>query len=150
VITKEFVLAGKAVFTIEIPEAFAAQYSTPPHYTFRVRHKKANGNYGEAWFVMLLTGPDNTSDYTYVGMLDRATGQVNLTRASQYDEGCMAVRLFNRVTARLWANEGDKIEAAGFKLHHEGKCCRCGRKLTVPASIESGIGPECAAMVNAA
>jgi hypothetical protein len=30
---------------------------------------------------------------------------------------------------------------------HEGKCCRCGRKLTVPASIASGIGPECATKI---
>lgn len=27
---------------------------------------------------------------------------------------------------------------------HEGQCGRCGRELTVPESIKSGIGPECA------
>lgn len=26
----------------------------------------------------------------------------------------------------------------------EGNCARCGRKLTVPASINNGLGPECA------
>jgi hypothetical protein len=26
---------------------------------------------------------------------------------------------------------------------HEGSCARCGKKLTVPESIESGFGPEC-------
>lgn len=26
---------------------------------------------------------------------------------------------------------------------HEGTCCRCGRKLTHPESIEIGFGPEC-------
>lgn len=29
-------------------------------------------------------------------------------------------------------------------VRHEGKCGRCGRKLTVPESIDRGIGPECA------
>lgn len=27
---------------------------------------------------------------------------------------------------------------------YEGRCSRCGRKLTVPASIHHGLGPECA------
>jgi hypothetical protein len=31
----------------------------------------------------------------------------------------------------------------GYKIQHEGKCCRCGRTLTTPESIERGIGPEC-------
>lgn len=26
----------------------------------------------------------------------------------------------------------------------EGRCCRCGRELTVPASIHAGMGPDCA------
>ena len=33
-------------------------------------------------------------------------------------------------------------------LQHIGKCCKCGRKLTDPKSIELGIGPECAKAIN--
>ena len=29
-------------------------------------------------------------------------------------------------------------------IRHEGRCGRCGRKLTTPASIDTGIGPVCA------
>jgi predicted metal-dependent hydrolase len=36
----------------------------------------------------------------------------------------------------------------GFNVHHEGKCGRCGRLLTVPSSIESGIGPECSKIMR--
>lgn len=32
---------------------------------------------------------------------------------------------------------------------HEGRCGRCGRRLTVPESIESGFGPECIKHVEA-
>ncbi len=28
-------------------------------------------------------------------------------------------------------------------IYHEGKCCKCGMPLTVPESIDSGIGPDC-------
>jgi len=29
------------------------------------------------------------------------------------------------------------------EVWHEGRCARCGRRLTVPESISSGFGPEC-------
>jgi hypothetical protein len=29
------------------------------------------------------------------------------------------------------------------EIWHEGRCGRCGRKLTVPDSIAIGIGPDC-------
>jgi hypothetical protein len=30
-----------------------------------------------------------------------------------------------------------------MELWHEGRCGKCGRALTVPESIESGLGPVC-------
>jgi hypothetical protein len=41
----------------------------------------------------------------------------------------------------LWAHIDDLPES--LEIWHEGSCLRCGRKLTVPESIESGYGPEC-------
>ena len=29
------------------------------------------------------------------------------------------------------------------EIWHEGKCGKCGRPLTVPSSIENGLGPSC-------
>jgi hypothetical protein len=29
------------------------------------------------------------------------------------------------------------------EVMHEGRCACCGRPLTVPESIERGIGPDC-------
>jgi len=34
-----------------------------------------------------------------------------------------------------------------IEIWHEGRCGKCGRQLTVPSSIESGIGPECSKML---
>lgn len=34
--------------------------------------------------------------------------------------------------------------AERVQFWHEGRCCMCGRPLTHPASIASGIGPDCA------
>jgi hypothetical protein len=32
----------------------------------------------------------------------------------------------------------------GVEVRHSGKCGRCNRTITTPASVDSGIGPECA------
>lgn len=142
-IGKEFISAGNAVFTLEIPSDFAESHGTPNHYTFKVRKKEADDRFPETCFVSLLTGPENTSDYSYLGILNPSEGTVRLTAKSRVTDESMVVKLLRRVLSRLWKDEGNAIESAGFKLHHEGKCGRCGRMLTVPESIESGIGPEC-------
>jgi hypothetical protein len=33
-------------------------------------------------------------------------------------------------------------------VHHENHCGRCGRTLTVPESVERGIGPDCLAKMS--
>ena len=135
-INKAFVLAGDATFTVALPDG--------GHYTYRVQHIKANDRWPESYFVKLLTGPDNESSYTYMGKLDPVSSLTHTTAKSAYRDDSLVVRLLNRVLARVWANDHAAYETHGYRTHHEGRCGRCGRKLTVPSSIESGIGPECA------
>jgi hypothetical protein len=142
-VSREFLTAGKAIFTIECPAAFSSEQLMKPHYTFRVRFKKGTNGYADALFIDLLVGPDNSHDYRYLGIISQ-DGTLRTT-AKSCQEGCSKiVKLVARVLRRIWDGDGDKIEAAGFKVHHEGTCGRCGRLLTVPESVESGIGPECA------
>jgi hypothetical protein len=104
---------------------------------------EGNDRWPEAFFLKLLTGPDNTEDYTYLGKLDDYTGQVRTTAKSENYRDSRTLKLLNRVLARVWCDDHAAFTQHGYQLHHEGKCGRCGRKLTVPASVESGIGPEC-------
>lgn len=139
-VTQQFVLAGEATFTIASPDG--------KHRTYRVEHVAGTDRWPEAYFVKTLVGPDNTSDYAYLGKLDTFTGQVSTTSKSKSWEGTMRLRLLNRVLARIWCADHAAYEKHGYKVHHMGKCGRCGRALTVPASIESGIGPECAKIMS--
>ena len=132
-LTKDFITAGRAIFTVES--------KTGERYTYRVSHKEGDGGWPDAWFVSLLTGPCNEADYTYLGMLDPATGGVRLTKASKYTDDTVPVKVVRWALGLVWA---DRELPPGYALHHEGRCGRCGRTLTVPESIESGIGPECA------
>src|ERR1019366_4832357 len=49
----------------------------------------------------------------------------------------------------LWDRVLRGLLPANLEVWHEGKCGRCGRKLTVPESIERGIGPECERLMAA-
>lgn len=142
-LTKDFILAGKAIFTLEIPESYRVNRQVPPHYTFKVNRKDQSATYPEAWFIYLLTGPDNTSDYTYMGQVLPFNGDVHLTVRSKYKGDTLVVKLIRRALACVWSGDTRDMVAAGFKLHHEGRCGCCGAPLTVPESIESGFGPVC-------
>lgn len=140
-LNREFILAGKAIFTLEIPEYFQIQNGCKPHYTYRVTHKEANGRFPEAYFVSMLTGPDNTSDYSYIGMLAKETGEIWFTAKSPREN--MPIRLLRRAISNVWNGTIDNLHQYGFHVHHESRCGRCARMLTTPQSVESGYGPEC-------
>jgi len=142
---KEFFAAGKATFTLAVPSEFVEAHGVKPHYTFKVEHAEANGRWPENWFVKLLSGSDNETDYKTFGMLNPETGQLRLTRKTNLNDESWVVRLLRRVFANVYAGTPERIEDAGFHVHHEGRCGRCGRKLTVPSSVETGLGPVCLA-----
>ena len=133
--TKQFVLAGDAIFTLDTPDK--------GHYTFRVTHLPANERWPESYFVKMLTGPDNTKNYSYVGKLDPETGAVATTAKSAKFEGTFPHRLLNRILARVWADDHAAYTAHGYATHHAGFCGRCARVLTTPESVSRGYGPEC-------
>ena len=125
-LTMQFVLGGKAIFTIDNGKG--------KHYTFSVKRKE------NRWFVSLLTGPDNSNDFTYIGMLNER-GNFFLTKASKMTLDSVPVKVFSW---SIKVMQGESTLPEGYSIRHEGKCCRCGRRLTNPESLDTGIGPECA------
>lgn len=126
------IFAGRATFTVHGPDV---------HYTFKVSKPKGK----QVYFVNLLTGPDNLSDYTYIGVLDKDLF-LRLTRASRFRADSRPVKAFN------WAmkviGEGKRVLPEGYGINHAGRCMRCARPLTHPDGIDPngpryGYGQEC-------
>lgn len=113
-------------------------------YTYKVRQSEKQEGRDQVHFVKLLGGPDNTSDYFYMGTIFNQR-DFRLTRKSSLRKDSNPVIVFNYVFSRLV--DGRPLPEC-VEIWHEGRCCRCGRKLTVPESIEAGIGPECAGRVS--
>ena len=131
-LSKEFILAGKAIFTVSNDKG--------EHYTFRITKKERNDDKGHIWFAALLTGPDNTSCYTYMGTVNHISGIPHTTQKSQFSKNSKPFLVLRWALGIVW---GRNKLPEGYGLHHMGKCARCARPLTTPESIERGIGPEC-------
>jgi hypothetical protein len=138
----DFMLAGSATLTIQTLSGL--------HRTYKVKLAK-NRSDGPAnaplrWFVNLLTGPDNTGDYTYVGLLeqDHRPGTVlrfRLTKASAFTRESPPAVWFSRFIDALTTEDPMRLKRG--RVFHEGRCGKCNRKLTDPESIKLGLGPIC-------
>lgn len=73
------------------------------------------------------------------------TGDWNQLAAREAADGPQIRRAFLWALPYLW--RGAALPAPG-RIYHLGRCGRCGRALTVPSSVESGFGPECAGRVG--
>jgi hypothetical protein len=116
------------------------------HYTYRIRQatdKKSGDPVPGLYFVNVLTkGSADEGNFIYVGLI--RDGKFTLTRNSGFAADSGLVHAFYY----FWAQTTDI--PAQLVVRHEGKCGRCGRTLTVPSSIDAGIGPECAAKMEGA
>jgi len=91
-------------------------------------------------FVAVLTGSDNTSDYTYLGQILRQPHpRYEHGRKSRIGPDAPSAKAAQWYRSRLFGG-GD---LSTVEVWHDGSCARCGRDLTDPLSVRRGIGPEC-------
>jgi hypothetical protein len=121
--------------------------STDEHRTFQVKTQKDDAKFmpGKR-LVSILSGSDNTRDYTSFGLINSG-GSITLWRKLQ---GSPAYRAYSHMLQHPEVYEDCCTEKAplGYEFLFSGTCRKCNRKLTCPESIHSGIGPVCAANIT--
>lgn len=128
---RAFIEAGHATVT-------AVSVASGVRFTYRIRASDD----GKVFFVGVLSGPDNESSYTYLGII--RDGVFRRTGKSAISEVAPSHQAFRWMYKKLTYEQlPDSIE-----IWHEGRCGRCGLKLTVPESIQSGYGPECIKIIR--
>lgn len=144
-IRPEFILAGEAVFTV------SNQSGT--HYTYRVYKTEPSAQYPTpSYFMQYKSGP-NEDDFTYMGRLHNlhiSLGPtLTKTRNSKISPTADSWRVAQWALQVVWQTSSGKYKMpAGYSIKHEGRCGKCGRALTHPASLDTGIGPDCAASMG--
>jgi hypothetical protein len=126
---KRFVTAGKATFTL-------SSTRTGARFTYKVSAIK---DAPARFFVALLTGPDNTNDYAYIGLIDNL--KFRRTAKSKASEDAPSIKAIGFFCEQVLARD---TMPACLEVRHEGRCGRCHHPLTTPESIDRGIGPDCA------
>ena len=134
-IALDYIMAGKAKVTLESLE-------TKARFTYKITKKESTNaeKPGFIYFVSVYKG----SDSVYAGLISYnenidkfvyVQGQKGKLPAS--DQSIKA--LLYTINMLLKKKNDIKVN-----IYHCGVCGRCGRQLTTPESIMSGIGPECA------
>ena len=143
-----YVMGGRAVltlvssasgqrFTFSVEMKTVRQLDNESDEKFEARRREAMSG---VRFVKVLTGPDNTHDYSYIGHINDRR-EFRLDRRSAFDASAPSVRAWMWFWSVL-TNHREKLDQ--IEVWHNGRCSRCGRELTVPESVQSGLGPVCA------
>jgi Family of unknown function (DUF6011) len=134
---KAYALAGNATITLQ-------SLKTQQHFTYKVKLAEVQPGSTRTpeptWFVNLLCdGSADDGSFRYLGLVQN--GQFRLTRASKAGLDAPSVKAFRFFLGLTELHQQ-------LVVRHEGRCGRCGRTLTVPESIDRGIGPECASKME--
>lgn len=140
---RRFILGGKAIFTL--------QFRDGSHTTYKVQSAKresrsnwSTGNQDKTrYFVSALYGSDNANDYFYIGMIFRESNGRNNFAATAKSGAKPGSIVFDRFNLLWQTLESTNSLPEVVRFFHAGRCGFCGRLLTHPESLASGIGPEC-------
>ena len=126
--------AGRAVFTLLNRQAGT-------HCTFKVRQlrdKEDRKKLLPIFYVYVSLLGDKETGYRFAATYF-ANGSYKLGRDISPTDQLAKVMVFIH---QALSNPA-MLSQRSVSLLHEGKCCRCGRPLTHPESIDIGFGPDC-------
>lgn len=120
---------------LEIPQGtFTVEHTDGSYETVKIK-THLEGTMAGKTIASFLSGPDNESSFTGFAFID-PSGRIKVwSRFANIDR-----RWIEAVEIVLSGDNGAAREAYAIR---SGKCSICGRKLTVPASLHQGMGPEC-------
>ena len=133
------ILAGRSVLTVRSKK-------TGERFTYRFARPKPEKDKPRPVWISVLSGPDNNHHWSMIGTFWPEQANSPHQFKLKLSPKCMLGGSSPAVLGAAWAvchvPQADVLLEQG-EWWHEGRCGRCGRRLTVPESIETGFGPEC-------
>ncbi len=124
---RQYVLAGYAVVTFR-------NALTGNRFTYKVRRPDDDHPH----FVSIRTA---SGDWSFMG---------TIFDGETYRHGKRTEVVYDSKVAVTWRWLWDRIDdlPPEIEVWHQGRCMRCGRRLTVPESIQTGYGPICSELLG--
>jgi hypothetical protein len=144
------ILAGRSILTVQ-------SHKTSNRFTFRFSRPDEEPDRKRPIWVSMYGGTGgylaqeaDRRAWTFLGTIwpphpNDAAQRFNYTHSPKspiWDSTTIEHRTVRWITYHLSSHVDQLMEDADW--WHEGVCGRCGRRLTVPTSIETGFGPDCA------
>lgn len=127
-----YMFGGNAVVTVQ-------SVVTNKHYTYRIWTKKDDTSFGDNRTPLYFVGVRAGERYRYIGYIK----DDELRAGNKGTPGADSFKAFQWLLRQVTTRHRLDIHPQMI-LRHEGTCGRCGRQLTHPESLNSGIGPVCA------
>lgn len=126
-ITKQFVIAGNAKFTVSHGNT---------KFAYQVKSTGRDAGANRQGMFLVYTFADN-GRRLYVGRLNSQTGLVTIGRRSKVGATRLLFQVIQWTCNVLWLGNAFP---PGYQVETVGRCGRCGRKLANPRLL---FGPEC-------
>lgn len=139
---RNFIFAGRSIFTLE-------NTTTNTYITFKIRQIKKKGKLVPNNFGISCKGVGSLmAGFIFLGFLHLE--RKSFKRWGEHKDNPSFIGY--KTLFWLFRNLENLENFPNLELYHEGICCKCGRTLTVPESIDTGIGPKCLSnlLVNSA
>jgi len=115
------------------------------HLTFKARRPKG-WTVESPVLIDLMVGKDNTSDFGFIGSVN-TNGFYKPSPKSKVDADRLEVANRTMVWLLTKLYHGVELPEA-LEIKGSTGCCRCGRTLTNPDSVDDGMGPVCRRKAN--
>lgn len=125
---------------------FTVEFADSAYQTIRVKRCGEGSRLAGKTIAEFMSGPDNERSYTGFAFVND-DGTVNVWRRFGGIEHMPKV---NALATVLAGDTETTLQAREAYATRSGNCSRCGRTLTVPASLKRGLGPDCAALLGVA
>lgn len=122
-----YLLGGKAEFTL-------FQEGTESSKSMQVKYRITSNERSNCYFIYVGEG----IDFTYQGYFSPKDKVIHKGKKLSDEEVN-----YTALKALAWVfSHADRLPNI-VHIYHNGKCSRCGRKLTDAESLRTGLGPKC-------
>jgi hypothetical protein len=119
---------------------FTVEHADGSYETVKIHQAGPGSNLAGKIMGSHINGPDNETSYQAFCFIDEHTGMIHVwSRFAHIDE-----RWVKAIDHVIHMDAEGRAEGREAYAMRSGRCSKCGRKLTVPASLHRGMGPECA------